>query len=108
MLAYVVLDVVAIESKHGGKIYQIELVCTQSRLQYKTYVDPKLRNFPNWNKIIANPKKGYILSNIQIRDPDKYVVSADSKPRILSTYDTKDQLFDELYSYWKELDQALV
>ena len=104
MTAYVVLEVRSMISRAGNKIYELDLVNTQTRMMYRTYADPKLRNFPNWSRIIANPNRGYILTNIKIRDEYKQIVDADAKPRTLSEFDTREELLEELYQYWQELD----
>lgn len=107
MTAYVVLEVRPMMSRQGHKIYELDLVNTQTRMLYKTYADPHLRNFPNWSRIVINPNHGYILTNIKIRDEIKQLADADVKPRILSTTDSKEQLLEELYEYWRELDQEV-
>lgn len=107
MNAYVVLEIKPMMSRQGHKIYELALVNTETRMLYKTYADPHLRNFPNWSRIVINPDRGYILTNIKIRDQEKQVIDADVKPRILITYDNREQLLEELYQYWSELDQQL-
>lgn len=106
MAAYVVLAVTPMMSRQGHKIYELDLVNTQTRMLYRTYADPHLRNFPNWSRIVINPDCGYILTNIKIRDEIKQLADADVKPRILSTTLNKETVLEELYQYWRELDQA--
>ena len=45
----------------------------------ETYVDPKMRNFSNWEQVIENADKGLIVDNLTvIKRAGKQIVDADS------------------------------
>lgn len=84
------------------KVYQIELIGVQDRQTYKTYADPKNKNYKYWMKYIATPKKAYIVSGLQTKD-DPYLIDADKAPKIEITYDSPEDMANELEDIWNSL-----
>jgi len=84
--------------KYGGKLYTINLVGIQDKESYVVYISPKNRNFKYWSKYIATMNRGYILSDLVMKKD--YVVNADHAPRIEITYDSREDLAQELEDIW--------
>jgi hypothetical protein len=89
-----------VSPKHGGKLYTINLVGIQDKESYVVYVSPKNRNFKYWSKYIATMNKGYILSDLIMKKD--HVVNADHAPKIEITYNTKEELAQELEDIWQQ------
>lgn len=102
---YVKFKQTQITSSNGERIWSITLIGCSDRRMYITYVDPKNRNYSNWSHIIHRPTHGFVLSHVKIRDIEKSIVDADSKPTIAWEADNTDQVFDEMYSVWREQDE---
>jgi len=88
-----------VSPKHGGQLYTIDLVGIQDKETYVVYVSPKNRNFKYWNKYIATMNRGYILSDLVMKKD--HVVNADHAPKIEITYNTKEELAQELEDIWQ-------
>jgi len=86
--------------KYGGKLYTINLVGIQDKESYVAFISPKNRNFKYWSKYIATMNRGYILSDLVMKKD--YVVNADYAPRIEITYNTKEELAQELEDIWQQ------
>lgn len=103
---YLVLSQRTIRSKsHGHPITEITLIGCSDRCQYKTYIDIQNKNYRNWQHIVNNPKKGFALGNLIIKNSSKYLISADSELTIDIKSDRPEQLLSELYEIWIEQDQ---
>lgn len=104
---YTIIKQRQITSKtNGNRIIEITLVGVRDRLLYRTYVDPQNRNYPNWSYIIHNPTQGYLLGPLKIKDPDKNLISADSKVNILVATEHNDEVYSELISKWQREDST--
>ena len=99
---YIVLSQQQIPSKHGGMVYQINLVGALDRIEYRTYVDPKMRNYKFWYRIIDNPECGFVIRGCNVKK-DR-LISADSKITVVWQTDSSEDVFDELYDIWKDQD----
>lgn len=88
--------------KYGHDLYTITFVGIQDKRLYKTYVNPKHRNYKLWMKYIGTPKKGYVLKGLVSRENDVYTINADHAPKIEITYSNKDEMADELESVWQD------
>jgi hypothetical protein len=99
---YIVLSTKKINSKHGGVIYQVNLVGAQDRCEYHTYVDRKNRNYKYWVRIIEHPSNGFVIKGCQIKRDD--LISADSRISIVWQTDDANDVFSELYDIWREQD----
>lgn len=94
-----------IQSKHGGEIWEITMKGIKTQKDYKTYIDPANDNFRDWEWIIdAAERKGVVLSNAKLKDPDKGIINADSKMKG-EWIGSKEDLADELAEYWKSQDK---
>jgi hypothetical protein len=99
---YIVLSQKPITSKHGGTVYQINLVGALDRIEYHTYIDPKMRNYKYWHRIIDNPDCGFVIRGCNIKKD--CLISADSRITIVWQTDSPEDVFDELYDIWREHD----
>ena len=106
MQPYIVLSQHPLTSKHGGKIYEIKLVGAMDRVEYHTYIDPKMRNYKHWRRVIENPECGFVIKGCQIKRDE--LISADSRITVVWQTDRKDDVFDELYDIWTEQDNKKV
>jgi hypothetical protein len=105
MQYYAVIKQREFDSKYGGRATEIILVNIKTREEYKTYIDRRNFNAVNWTHILRHPERGYILSGVKIKDQEKRIINADSDPVITFESSTQDVVFDELESYWGELDK---
>lgn len=103
---YLVLSQTVKNSRYGQPITEIVLVDIHARTINKTYVDRANRNYANWQYIVQNPHKGYILTNLRTKSPG--LITADSRPRILHQTDHREELFSELITVWREQDQLIL
>ena len=101
---YVVLRQEWINSHHGGQVVKITLVGTADRLSYKTFVDPRMKNYNNWAHIANHPTRGYIVSGLKIKNQEKGIVNADSEPLIRAEVEDPSQIFKELHAAWRDQD----
>ena len=90
---------------HGQPVTEIVLIGCKDRCQYKTYIDIQNKNYKHWQHIILNPESGFALRGLNVKNTEKYLINADSKPNIDIQANTKDELFAELHSIWIEEDQ---
>jgi len=90
---------------HGQPVTEIILIGCKDRCQYKTYVDIQNKNYKFWQHIVNNPKSGFVIRNLNIKDVKKYLISADSQPIIEIQADTQEELFTELMDIWQEEDR---
>lgn len=99
---YTIVKQKQIMSKYGNNVMEITLVGLKDRITYRTFVDPQNRNFKYWSEIIHNPSHGYLLSNLQIKDTTKALISADSHVEILFVSDNPQDIYDEVLALWHE------
>lgn len=106
---YVVYSVKTKTSKYGNLIYEIQLIGTEDRFMYKTYIDESNRNYANWAGIIREPTQGYILKNLKRRGlkDNKNLIDADSRPQLAWVTEHKQDILDELVDNWLERDKKL-
>jgi hypothetical protein len=91
-------------SMYGGDIYEVDLTGIKSQSTYKTYVDPQNNNFRQWQGIMdAAERKGVVLTNIKLKDPEKLLVNADSMPTVEYVV-SKEELAETLAEYWDSQD----
>jgi len=102
---YAVIKQREFHSKYGGTATEIILVNIKTRVEYKTYIDRRNFNAINWSHILRHPERGYILTGVKVKDREKCIINADSDPVITFESSTQDVVFDELLSYWGELDK---
>jgi hypothetical protein len=101
---YVVYEVKSRPSKYGNEIWQIDLIGTEDRFMYRTYVDPNNRNYTNWAGIIDDPIAGYLLRNLKRSSKSEDLINADSKPIAVWTTSHRDIMLKELVEVWRERD----
>lgn len=89
---------------HGQPVTEIILIGCKDRCQYKTYIDVQNKNYRHWQHIILNPDSGFALSGLTVKNKEKYLINADSKPNI-DLQDEKDYLFADLQDIWLEEDK---
>lgn len=80
MTHYILTGVERKESKYGGHIVQVNLMDFDG-VSYRTYLDPKNHNYPHWQGILNGPG-GCIMSGLKIKNQNKNIINADSKPKI--------------------------
>lgn len=102
MQPYIVLSQHPLTSKHGGKIYEIKLVGAVDRIEYHTYIDPKMRNYKHWRRVIENPECGFVIKGCQIKRDE--LISADSRITVVWQTDNPNDVYEELYDIWREQD----
>lgn len=99
---YIVLKQTRIRSRYGNMITQLELVGGRDRELYRTYIDPRMRNFANWSHILHHSQHGFVLDKLKVKGPG--LVSADSDPIIVWETEDPDQIYTELEQIWQEQD----
>jgi hypothetical protein len=80
---------------HNGYIYKITFMDFYGKV-YESYIDPKNRNFANWESIIAGDKanKGYVLKGLQLRNGNFKQIDADSIPKCEIKFHNKNEMLD--------------
>lgn len=93
-------------SKHGGDIWVVELIGLEDRRVYQTYIDANNRNYRHWARVIENPDRGYILSNLKhkVSAQGRTLVSADSQVIIEREANDPDQLAEAVQQIWTNQD----
>jgi len=106
MQPYIVISQKRLTSKHGGTVYQVNLVGALDRCEYHTYIDPKNRNYSYWRRVVENPECGFVIKGCQIKRDE--LISADSRISIVWQTDNPEDVFSELHDIWTEQDANLV
>ena len=102
MQPYIVLKQHPMTSKYGNRIYCIIMAGALDRCEYRTYIDPNMRNFKYWQHIVFNPDHGFVLKNCVIKRDG--IISADCRPIISWETANIDEVLSELESIWQEQD----
>ena len=79
---------------HNGMIYEVIFMDFAGNT-YNSYIDPKMKNFGNWEYIIRkffSNNHGFVLTNIHKRKNTQ--LDADSIPRIVVESDNHDDMLD--------------
>jgi len=108
---YVVLSTYEQESKYGGNICVVTMANTHYEIAH-SYIDPANKNYAYWRDIITLQDGGYgvIIDNLKYKVREGQVVkkfikhwnvnepliNADSKPKIVLTTDTQQEVIDRL------------
>jgi len=108
---FVVLETYEQESKYGGNICVVTIANSHSEIAH-TYIDPSNKNYAYWRDIIKLQDAGYgvIIDNLKYKVRDGSVVkkfikhwnvsepliNADSKPTIVMTTDSQQEVLDRL------------
>ena len=88
------------EGKDTNNLVEVEFTGITTQTTYKTYLDPKFANWPQWEMIInTSETKGVVLDNLKLKDPDKNLVNADSRPRVKYAV-PKEDFVDIMSDYW--------
>jgi hypothetical protein len=91
-----------INSQYGGEVWEVEAVGIRSQTKFKTYCDPRNVNWRVWEHIIeCAQRKGMVISNLKMKDPQKGIINADSNCRI-EWVGPREDLAQELDLYWKQ------
>lgn len=101
---YIVIEQRTGLSKYGGVLHTIKMIGVNDRKEYKTYVDPRNHNFQNWAHIVNNPKHGFVIRSCKVKNQEKFLISADSKPIIEWEHDDTSVILAQLEEIWKEED----
>lgn len=88
MTNYILTGIERRESKYGGHIIQVNLMDFEG-VSYKTYLDPKNFNYKRWERVLNGPG-GCIVSDLNIKNQNKKIINADSKPKIVWSGDPAD------------------
>jgi len=91
-------------SKYGGTLITINMIGVNDRQEYKTYIDPRNFNYANWQHITQNPGHGFVIRSLKIKNKDKRLISADSKPIIEWEHDDPEVILAQLEEIWNEQD----
>ena len=91
-------------SKYGGTLITITLIGINDRQEYKTYIDPRNHNFVNWQHITQNPQNGFVIRSLKVKNKEKNLISADSKPIIEWEHDDPEVIIAQLEEIWREQD----
>jgi hypothetical protein len=91
-----------ITNEHGNTVYELELVGIKTQTIWKTYVDPKMRNFRNWSLPIALAQELAVILDVglTVLNEEKLIVNADSKPNIAATT-TNEEALEIIGEYWR-------
>jgi len=103
--AYIIFKQRDINSKFGGSVTEVTLIGTKDRNQYKTFVDPRNRNFPHWQHIVRNPEHGFVLRNLNMSKKGELLINADSQPIIECEDEDNERILATLYEVWQEQDR---
>ena len=106
---YVILEQSPIHTKvksANNTITKITLIGVNDRCLYKTYIDPTNYNYKNWSHITSNPKHGFVVRNIKVKDAEAFILNADSKPIIEWEHDNADIIMEQLKEIWVEQDDT--
>lgn len=83
-----------IDSKHGGKVFRLDghyVNEFENLSKCYTFIDPKNENFAYWSEVLhtiaSNRGKFVELDNCKMKDREKGLISADSKPNVGNIYD---------------------
>ena len=85
------------ESKHGGNVFEIDLIDLDTTEQYHTYADPNNFNYKHWREITEHPDNGFIVTNCRLKKGKQ--IDADSAVEIemnLSGQDAIRQIHDHI------------
>lgn len=95
-------------SRHlGTPLVKITFVGITDRREYVTYVDLPNHNRKNWQHIIDNPTRGYVLRNLQIKQHrDRLLINADSQPLIEVEEASLEPILNVVESHWDRQDQG--
>lgn len=99
---YIVIDQKEKNSIYGGKYVEIQMIGAKDYEMYKTYIDYKNYNVDNWQYIINNPEHGFIIKGLKVKNEEKRVLNADSKPIIEWEHEDKAVVLRELEDFIKE------
>jgi hypothetical protein len=103
---YVIYSQKSSVSRHGGRITTINAIGVQDRKDYITYIDPTNFNSQNWQDIITKPNNAFIVHGLTVKNiQGKYIINADSKPRIIAETSDPSTLLYELHELWREQDE---
>lgn len=84
------------QANDGSHYWEITLKgCTDKR-NYTTYVDTEMKNFDHWTTILEHPHTEYELGNLRVKDPNKRIINADSRPSILGG---RGSTFSDLFTF---------
>jgi hypothetical protein len=108
---FVVLETYEQESRYGGTMTVITMANTLAEITH-SYIDPANKNFKFWQDIITLQDGGYgvIIDNLKYKVKDgeiqkKFIkhwnvneplINADSKPTIVMTTDSQQEVLDRL------------
>jgi hypothetical protein len=95
-------------SRHmGTPLVKITFVGITDRKEYVTYVDLPNHNVKNWQHIIDNPDRGFVLRNLKVKQHrDRLLINADSKPLIEVEEESLDPIMTVVLSHWDRQDQG--
>ena len=88
MTYYILTGVERKESKYGGHIVQVNLMDFDG-VSYRTYLDPKYSIYSQWHGVLNGPG-ACIVSDLNIKNQNKNIINADSKPKIVWCGDPED------------------
>ena len=74
------------------------------RCEYKTYVEEGMKNYSNWQHIINNPKHGFVVNCLNVKDLVKGLITADSRPLIECESEDPESILKEINEFWEAED----
>jgi len=87
---------------HVGWFYRLVFQDIETQCFYETMIDPKYRNFKNWQNIIENSHKGLLINNVMLKttNNNKTFINADSKPEIVFSLDNPKEM-ETVFADWR-------
>lgn len=104
---YLVVKQIKGHSRNTGRPYtQITMIGIKDRLEYTTYIEEGMRNYKNWEHIVAYPERTFILSNVKTKDFGEGLLDADSRPVIehSSLPENAEEILKPVEDFWAEED----
>jgi hypothetical protein len=89
--------------KNGTRYYEITMVGAVDRCEYHTYIDPSMRNYRYWVRVIDSPKNGFVIRGCNVKKNN--LISADSRISIVWQTEDPEDVLNDLWDIWQEQDK---
>jgi hypothetical protein len=96
--------------KTGAEMITLTLVDIETREEFRSYIDASMANFCQWEPIITNPDRGFVVTGLkQKRNYGRYnheILNADCDPMIVAEYPDVKKMERNLRRSWAKEDFA--
>jgi len=96
--------------KTGAEMITLTLVDIETREEFRSYIDASMANFFQWEPIITNPDRGFVVTGLkQKRNYGRYnheILNADCDPIIVAEYPDVKKMERNLRRSWAKEDFA--